>query len=314
MTVAAFAPTTTAGLWGVIGVLVSLLVVGGVLQRTRRIALAWVLGVAGFVTVERLTSSGPSGYRMIALCGAMLYGMKAVVGAASSAAGHTALPSRAWLTFAALWFGMRPKVFHPDQRSPRSGSREIAASGIMNIVAGTALFACAHWAATRGYEGLVWICGLPALSLWMHFGVFHLSIAYYRARGYDVKPLFRNPLASRSLTEFWGRRWNIAFSEMTALAVHRPLRARIGTESSVATPFLFSGILHELAISAPVRTGWGMPLGYFTLHAAAMNIERRISLEGRKARLWTYGWVLVPLPLLFHSAFRDQVIAPLLGV
>ena len=91
---------------------------------------------------------------------------------------------------------------------------------------------------------------LPGLSLIVHFGVFDVLAGAWRRAGVDCTPLFRSPLRSASLGEFWGRRWNLAFSEMTALAVYQPLVLRIGRRPALAASFLGSGLLHELAISA----------------------------------------------------------------
>ena len=314
MIVDAYAPTTALGLWGVGAALAALVAVGYTLQRTRQHGLPWVLAALGFGVVTAMTEPEPAGYRMLALCGAMLFGMKAIVGAASTRAGNTPLGFAPWLVFATLWVGMRPRAFDPVERRPRPGAAQMARLGLRNIAVGTAFFALARWAAGRDLQLVAVPSGLVALSLWVHFGAFNLQAALLRTRGYDVSPPFRNPVVSRSLSEFWGRRWNLAFSEMTSLAVYRPLRARIGRGPAVTAAFLFSGLLHELAISAPVRAGWGLPMGYFALHAIGMGIERRTPLSGWGGMIWTIAWVLLPLPLLFHAPFVEQVISPLLGL
>jgi hypothetical protein len=85
--------------------------------------------------------------------------------------------------------------------------------------------------------------------------------------------------------------------------------------------FLFSGLLHELAISVPVEAGYGLPLLYFTLHGGLVLLERR--LEGTAAalprwgwlgRAWTCGWLVLPLPILFHRPFLAGVVWPLIGM
>ena len=107
------------------------------------------------------------------------------------------------------------------------------------------------------------VVGLMALmtgiSFAVHFGLFDLLAGLWRYCGADCRKLFRAPFLSRSLTEFWSRRWNVAFSEMTALAVFRPVKARLGGRIAQTAAFLFSGLLHELAISVPVQAGYGMP-------------------------------------------------------
>ena len=115
---------------------------------------------------------------------------------------------------------------------------------------------------------------LPGLSLIVHFGVFDVLAGAGGRAGVDCTPLFRSPLRSASLGEFWGRRWNLAFSEMTALAVYQPLVLRIGRRPALAASFLGSGLLHELAIRrrsgratacpwriSPCTAAWSWPSG-----------------------------------------------------
>ncbi len=190
------------------------------------------------------------------------------------------------------------------------------------LIAGLALVALARLA-WRG-AGSRWLATallLPGLSLIVHFGVFDVLAGAWRRAGVDCTPLFRSPLRSASLGEFWGRRWNLAFSEMTALAVYQPLVLRIGRRPALAASFLGSGLLHELAISAPVRAGYGLPLAYIALHGGLVLAERRLIRAGRPVdrvtwvgRAWTLGWVLVPLPILFHRPFLAGVVWPLIGI
>jgi alginate O-acetyltransferase complex protein AlgI len=85
--------------------------------------------------------------------------------------------------------------------------------------------------------------------------------------------------------------------------------------------FLFSGLLHELAISLPVRAGFGLPLLYFAIHGALMLTERGLERAGRPVyrrpglgRAWTTFWLVAPLPILFHRPFLRGVVWPILGI
>jgi hypothetical protein len=120
-----------------------------------------------------------------------------------------------------------------------------------------------------------------------------------------------------SLKEFWGKRWNIAFSEMTALIAYRPLKTKIGVEKAVIVSFLLSGLLHEIAISLPVRAGYGLPLIYFGIHAFAMHLEakspiiQKITRHKFLSHVWVMTLLVLPMPLLFHPAFMQHVLIPL---
>jgi len=162
---------------------------------------------------------------------------------------------------------------------------------------------------------------LPGLSLVIHFGVFNMLTGFWRCFGVRCSLLFRAPLLSQSLAEFWGRRWNLAFSEMTALAVFRPLKQLPGPASRVTalatiSGFLFSGLLHELAISVPVGAGFGLPMLYFAVHGIGMMLEKRlVFLRSPSARrVWTGAFVLLPLPILFHRPFLEGCVWPIIGI
>jgi alginate O-acetyltransferase complex protein AlgI len=76
-----------------------------------------------------------------------------------------------------------------------------------------------------------------------------------------------------------------------------------------------------LAISLPVQAGYGLPLLYFCLHGMVVLLERRVDWLKRfllyrpwLAHVWTLGWLLLPLPLLFHPYFLKGVVWPLIGM
>ena len=107
---------------------------------------------------------------------------------------------------------------------------------------------------------------LLGLSLMLHFGVFNVLAGLWRRAGVDARPLFRAPLAARSLADFWGSALEPGLLGDDGLAVYRPLTGRLGRKGATAAAFLASGLLHELAISVPVLAGFGLPLCYFLLH------------------------------------------------
>ena len=60
------------------------------------------------------------------------------------------------------------------------------------------------------------------LVLVLHFGSFHLLSCGWRFAGVQARPLMDRPLASASVSEFWGRRWNTAFRDLTHLSNSHP--------------------------------------------------------------------------------------------
>jgi Membrane bound O-acyl transferase family len=253
--------------------------------------------------------------RMLVIIASTLVVTKALTLAAARAQG-TVLGPRATAEFLG-WMGMRPALFARKRNVDARGAAALAGHGARTFLAGAMLFVSARIVATAPLElpwkrGLVTIVAMIGLSLMLHFGFFDLVAGFYRLRGVPVGKLFRAPLEARSLSEFWSRRWNIGFSEMIALVVHRPVRRNAGESAALAASFLASGLLHELAISVPVRAGYGLPTTYFLLHGALVGIERRM---GRSpGQLWTIFWLAAPLPLLFHPPFLRGVIWPLVGL
>jgi alginate O-acetyltransferase complex protein AlgI len=322
----AYTPLDAGSVWGTIALLAATLLAGFAVSRIRSDRLArpaaWAVAGAAVVAAERLNAGEPPGVRMLAIIGALLYAMKGVVAVEAVAQGSPALPAGRWVGFAALWPGMRPGPFARAGVGPRPGAAHLVAGGLARGAAGLALIAFARLAwREAGSRWLATALLLPGLSLVIHFGAFDVLAGAWRRAGVDCTPLFRAPLRSTSLREFWGRRWNLAFSEMTALAVYQPLVGRFGRRSALAASFLGSGVLHELAISVPVRVGFGLPMAYFALHGGLVLAERRLARAGCpvdrvpwSGRAWTLAWVLVPLPVLFHRPFLAGVVWPLIGI
>jgi hypothetical protein len=291
--------------------------------------LAWSLLIVAFVAIERSLDGQPPGFRMVAIILVQLFALKGVVSVESHIAGEPRLRPAAWFIFSAGWLGMRPAAFAGVPGPARMGAGRLIRMGIARLLAGAGLIAAARasWVLTSGALDesarlfLATALLLPGISLVLHFGLLNISAGSLRRLGAECHPLFRAPLKSKSLTEFWGRRWNLAFSEMATLAVVRPLRPHIGQKTAMAAAFLFSGLLHETAISVPVQAGYGLPMLYFLLHGVAVLIERRLERAGRPihrrawlGRLWTLAWLLLPLPILFHPAFLAGCAWPLIGI
>src|SRR5439155_27128586 len=136
------------------------------------------------------------------------------------------------------------------------GAGTLIRRGALHAVIGSALVMLARISWTSGRSRLVAsVLLLAGLSFLLHFGLCNLLAGAWRLRGVACDALFRAPLRSQNLGEFWARRWNLAFSEMTAIAVYRPLAGRLGHGTALMAGFALSGLLHEMAISVPVRAG-----------------------------------------------------------
>jgi alginate O-acetyltransferase complex protein AlgI len=263
---------------------------------------AW-LGLCALLTATGFLVAGAGAIaRMLAFGAATFLGMKLVVLAAARAEG-TVLPTTRRLLFTFCWFGMNPRAFAHRGAPDPATARSLLRRGLRNAAAGALLLAVARAIAEPWAAPLLMV----ALSLGVHFGLFTGLTALFRARGFPVRLLFDAPARARSPQEFWARRWNRGFAEMTALAVHRPLQRRLGRGRALLLSFLVSGFLHEIAISLPVRAGYGLPTLYFVLQGLVARWR-----GGAPGRWLTLGAVVLPLPLLFHPWFVEGVVVPLL--
>jgi alginate O-acetyltransferase complex protein AlgI len=248
------------------------------------------------------------------VCGALFFGIKWLTWRRTPAPEAT-LGRHLGYLFA--WPGLDAAAFlrgeHPS-RPPVTEWLDAAAK----CAAGTAVLwgivprIPAHDELTRGWVGMI------GVVLALHFGSFQLLSCAWRAAAVEARRLMNAPLLSQSVSEFWGRRWNTAFRDLTHRFLFRPLTAAFGPRTALAIGFLFSGMIHELAISVPAGAGYGGPTLFFCLQVPAIFVER--SGFGRKFGLG-HGWrgwlfaaavLVAPAGLLFHPPFVRNVVLPFL--
>lgn len=227
----------------------------------------------------------------------------------------------ALLLYVAGWPGMSVAPFvHRDRAAGRrdEAAGRWAYQGAAVLAVGAGCWWLLTVAAGRlGPTAVGWL-GVVVVLTTVHLGACDLWTAALRRAGFPVRRLFRDPLASRTLGEFWSKRWNLAFVEMNQVYVLPRLAGRRASSASRVAPlvaaFAVSGVLHEVAISVPVAAGFGGPMLYFLLHGALVAAEDRLGVTrwpSLLTRAWTWAAVLLPLPLLFHDAFRAALVAPI---
>jgi alginate O-acetyltransferase complex protein AlgI len=325
-TVSAYRPQDFATTLIVFSIVAGELLAGFALTRRpgtvwRRLT-AWIITVSATTGAERITAHEPAGVRMLAIILTLLQGMKIVVAVESD----SKLSLVRWLGFCLMWFGMRPALFATTRSGPLPQTREVFDRGVKRLLLGAALIGLAAtiWMNRQPMTETAarWLATPPlmvGLSLAVHFGLFNILAAYWRWHGVDCRPLFKAPVLSTSLNEFWSKRWNVAFSEMTAIAIYRPASA-LGRTPAVVLAFVASGVLHELAISVPVKEGYGLPSLYFLLHGGLVAIETAMARRGWSVdqmpalgRIWTLTWIVAPMPILFHLPFLRGIVWPVIG-
>ncbi|MGH9712795.1 MAG: MBOAT family protein [Candidatus Acidiferrales bacterium] len=184
----------------------------------------------------------------------------------------------------------------------------------------TALGAILLWIVARSLPGeeplLRGWTGLLGLILLLHFGSFQLIALVWQTFGVKAMPIMSSPLRSRSLAEFWGKRWNLGFRQLSYELIFCPLHRTLGSEAAGLLVFLASGLIHDFVISLPARGGYGLPTAYFLLQGAGITIEhtrfgKRLGL-GQGVQGWLFMAVFVATPVfgLFHPWFVLRVIIP----
>jgi Membrane bound O-acyl transferase family len=298
-----------------------LLVIGYLLPfiQSKKLArfLTWSLIVISTILSIYISHDKSALYRMVAIVSIQLFAMKSIV-MVESYTGKPKLSFIQWLSFAGGWFGMRPSVFESLFSKSMPDYIRIFLKGLSRILIGVSLLYLSQLINNQGFKiyFLSELLALVGLSFILHFGILNLSTAQWRFLGVNVKELFNAPFKSKSLKEFWGRRWNVAFSEMTALIAYRPLKG-LGQNWAMFLSFLLSGILHEIAISFPVESGYGLPFLYFLIHGLMMYAESEVKFLANLlnhpilSRLWVFFWLIIPMPILFHTDFIQNVIFPL---
>ena len=219
------------------------------------------------------------------------------------------------LGYLAAWPGLDARCFlKPDRPAglPKPPLAEwLFASG--KLALGVAiLFGLARFVPAE-YPYLVGWAGMVGIVMVLHFGTFHLLSCAWRAAGVEAKPLMNWPLTATSLGDFWGRRWNTAFRDLTHRFLFRSLTPRLGARGAVFAGFVFSGLVHDLVISWPAGGGYGGPTAFFLLQGVGILAERSragkaMGLgDGWRGWLFTMAVLLGPVGLLFHRPFVVEV-------
>jgi hypothetical protein len=158
--------------------------------------------------------------------------------------------------------------------------------------------------------------GLFGLIFLLHFGSFHLIALFWQAHGVDTQPIMAQPMLSKTLSEFWGKRWNLGFRQLAYDLIFRPLHKPVGAAAASLLVFVVSGLIHDLVISLPARGGYGLPTAYFILQGIGVTLERsslgnRLGLR-KGLSAWLYLLIVTAAPAfwLFHPPFVLRVILP----
>jgi len=229
---------------------------------------------------------------------------------------------RGWrsVAYLLLWPGMDAATFLNSADRPTTPARREWVAAALKTLAGGALFwGGARLAAPASPLAAGWI-GLFGLIFLLHFGSFHLISLAWRTVGIQARPIMDSPIRAASLSELWGRRWNLAFHMLARDLVVGVARNRFGAAGATLLAFAASGLLHDLVISIPARGGYGLPTAYFLLQGIGLLLERsplgvRLGLRGGpRGRVYALVVAAAPAFWLFHPPFVLRVIVPFMRV
>ena len=232
---------------------------------------------------------------------------------------HDAGAPLSWRGFGYLlaWPGLDARTFmDPGQVADRPSWREWAFAASKSCL-GLLIFYGLARTIPIDLPYLVGWVGMIGIVLALHFGLFHLLSCGWRAGGVVAEPLMNWPIAATGLGDFWGRRWNTAFRNLTHRFLFRPLLKRMGSRNvavAILTSFLFSGLVHDAVISAPAGGGYGGPTLFFVLQGTGLLLESRLRRKGLVSgwgvRLYAAAFLVPPAVILFHGPFVRNVIVP----
>jgi hypothetical protein len=217
-----------------------------------------------------------------------------------------------------LWPGMDAKeFFKPREERRRIQPREWLTAAAKTLTGAALILAGARVVSSGHVMAAGWL-GMIGLVMFLHFGTFQLIALAWQSAGIHAKPIMQRPLESESLSELWGKRWNLGFRKLSHTLVFRPLQSRYGAIGGTLGAFLASGLIHDLVISVPARGGYGLPTAYFLVQGLGVIAERsetgkRLGLgRGVRGWLWTVLIAAGPVFFLFHPWFVTRVMAPFL--
>jgi hypothetical protein len=119
-----------------------------------------------------------------------------------------------------------------------------------------------------------------------------------------IAQIHKNPLRSKSIGEFWGRRWNFWVRDWLVDISHSHRKILI---KKLSISFLVSGLFHELLVNLPYflyyhESFFGNMTLYFTIQALGLWIEKKwlhsVPPLFRRVFLWVV--VILPAPIFIN--------------
>lgn len=188
-------------------------------------------------------------------------------------------------------------------------------SALIRLLVGAPIVVIAWAAVDLGSEHLSgglrlavrWSAGAVFLYTGVELGA-ALIILFYGLLGIDPRPLHDDPILSRSISEFWTRRWNQVVHRFLKMNAFAPMARRGYPEWGLVLAFLLSAAFHFLFMLPPVGPFWaGMMGAFFLLQMPFLWLERALGVvrwPTLLGRAWTLTLLLGSSPLFVEPVLR----------
>jgi len=126
--------------------------------------------------------------------------------------------------------------------------------------------------------------------------------------GAETPPLHRDPIAARSLREFWGERWNLVVNRWLRTHCYLPMARRRRPALGLGLAFLTSAALHAWFIGVALGPAMAASMGlYFVIEGLLLLIEGPLGVARWPeplGRLWMLAGTVLPSPLFVEPILR----------
>lgn len=210
-----------------------------------------------------------------------------------------------WPVWRRIWHMLEPF----DSREarfvrPAVDFRILANVLVQALIAGTMVLALMRLGALPPVlrPPLRYVCWALFVCAWMDVAMEPLRFLH-RLVGISFPAVQVAPLLSRSVGEFWGRRWNRPISGWLNRYVFLPLARRRLPALGILLAFAVSGFFHAWMVSASMPfSKVALIWTFFMAQCVALLLERRWSIRQwpiAPARAWTLLFLLTTSPLFF---------------
>jgi hypothetical protein len=194
-------------------------------------------------------------------------------------------------------------------------ARKLDLNALARLAVGLPIF-FGGWAAV--HYGSHVLMGAPRLIVRWGAGVVFMYVAVevtvavviiaYGLLGIDPRPLHNDPILSKTITEFWNRRWNQAVHRFLKYNVFAPVARRGHAELGLALSFVASAYIHFAFMLPAVGLYWaGMMASFFLLQIPFVWVERALGVvrwRSALSRTWTLTLLLLSSPLFTEPVLQ----------